>query len=68
MEIMRRMAEREKHLELFHDDDDSLSGDGIEDLIIEELSAPIQLSTWMNATLRSLYQVRSTWTYMKKTL
>lgn len=38
---MRRMAEREKHLELFHDDDDSLSEDGIGDLIIEELSATI---------------------------
>ncbi|GMN64428.1 hypothetical protein TIFTF001_033503 [Ficus carica] len=38
---MRRMVEREKHLELFHDDNDSLSGDGMEDLIIEELSAPI---------------------------
>ncbi|GMN54142.1 hypothetical protein TIFTF001_023273 [Ficus carica] len=38
---MRRMAEREKHLELLHDDDDSLSGDVIGDLIVEELSAPI---------------------------
>ncbi|GMN61635.1 hypothetical protein TIFTF001_030718 [Ficus carica] len=33
--------EREKHLELFHDDDNSLSGYGIGDLNVEELSAPI---------------------------
>ncbi|GMN67107.1 hypothetical protein TIFTF001_036175 [Ficus carica] len=41
VETMRSMAEREEHLELFHDDDDSLSGDGTGNLIIEKLSAPI---------------------------
>ncbi|GMN65939.1 hypothetical protein TIFTF001_035015 [Ficus carica] len=40
-ETIRSMAEREEHLELFHDDDGSLSGDGTGDLIIEKLSAPI---------------------------